>query len=162
MTTALVCQAGKRLVEAGWIAASKVANDREARRLRVMIAAEHYRYVTEERIELLNSLVRRKTENRGMAWFGPSHVYSKIKYSSISVYPEVPPASVLESFEQAKTWGCFDAFGVLYLAAIKDEKPARTDPLLVGAIQGLPVYFAIDQWGSDIELPDLLRMIEQG
>lgn len=120
----------------------------KARKRKLALAYELYRFVRQEQVDKFNAELKKKTgENLGDAW---SQSYQMLAFTPIESYDKVPPDSVLTSLGTAIEHKCFDNFEVAYIKNVKD-------PLLFGRVEGCSDRFFIDQWGDDVKITDLLK-----
>lgn len=128
---------------------------------KMMMAYEHYRAISPEKIDAFNKELKAKTLKKVNAY---ESNYNQLKFVSIADYTEVPPASVLDSLEKAQSLTVnvngekvpvFDKFEVAYIANVKEVR--TPDPLLLGRVENCPDAFFIDQWDDDVKIQDLLK-----
>lgn len=110
-------------------------------RIKLAIAYEHFRYVTQEKVDKFNQKLQTKTYNNGD--------YKRLEFESIAKTELVPPGDVLTKLEEAKKLNCFDEFEVGYIAEVKD-------PIIFGRVKGCTTRFFIAQWDEDIRIEDIL------
>lgn len=119
----------------------------EIRKHKLMIAHEHYRFVTQDKIDAFN---RKLAKESGKNMNDPFNMeYKTLAFSTVGNYDKIPPADVLAEMQVAQDRKCFDDFEVAYIKQVKD-------PLLFGRIHGCPKRFYIAAWDDDIKLSDLI------
>ena len=111
-------------------------------RRKLAIAYEHFRYVTQEKVDKFNAKLHKKTMNR-------QGDYKRLEFESISKTELVPPSDVLTLLEEAKKLDCFDEFEIGYIAEVKD-------PIVFGRVKGCANRFFIGQWDDDVRIEDIL------
>lgn len=117
---------------------------------KLMIAYEHFRVITPQKIAEFNVILREKTEKKtGLG----SSTYDRLAFVPLKSYSKVPPDHVLESLEKAKGHECFDFYEVGVLESVE----VRPDPLMIGRIIGSDDRFFIDQWDNDVKIEDILK-----
>lgn len=119
----------------------------EERKRKLMIAHEHYRFVTQEKIDAFNVKLKKETgKNMNDPW---KMEYKVLSFTSVSDYQSIPPADVLAEMEVAQERKCFDQFEVAYIKQVKD-------PIIFGRIEGCAKRFYVAQWDNDVRIEDLL------
>ena len=133
---------GSRLESLGF--KQVVKKDKEVKTLRrkLAIAYEHFRYVTQEKVDKFNAKLHKKTQKRDGG-------YQYLEFESITKTELVPPDDVLTLLEEAKKFDCFDEFEIAHIAEVKD-------PILFGTIKGCSTKFYIAQWDTDVRIEDIL------
>lgn len=120
----------------------------KARKRKLALAYELYRFVRQEQVDKFNAELKQKTgKNLDNIW---DQSYQTLAFTSIASYDKVPPDSVLTSLGEAIGHKCFDSFEVGYIKNVED-------PLLFGRIEQCPDRFYIDGWDEDIKITDLLK-----
>ena len=127
-------------------AATKIKTAAEKKR-KLMIAYEHYRYVTAEKMAAFQQKLREESYKRSMS--GRSQ-WKELAFTPLDRYTETPPATVLDSLEVAMGRKCFDKFAVAHIVKVED-------PILFGYIEGCSDHFFIDQWDNDVKIQDILK-----
>jgi len=102
---------------------------------KMAIAYEHYRFVTQEKIDAFNQ----KLASAG----------KQLSFTPVKDYSKVPPSNVLADLETAQNRQCFDEYEI---ASIK-KKP---DPILFGRINGCSDRFYVSQWENDVKISDII------
>lgn len=137
---------------------TKVASNLKAlkeKKRKMMLAYEHYRVVSPEKVAQFNEELKKKTQT-GSAYL---REWKELSFMPIEAYEKVPPAEVLEAVEKAQAMEAgngvkvFDAFEVAYIRNVKD-------PIIFGRVNGCPDRFFIAQWDTDIRIEDLLKAHE--
>lgn len=123
---------------------NKVRELKDAKR-KMAIAYEHYRFVTQEKIDDFNRRLREKSKSRSE--------WKELAFSRIEDYDKCPPDNVLDSLEKAQAMKCFDNFEVAYIREVKD-------PIIFGRITNCTDRFFIDQWDDDVSIDDLINKNE--
>jgi len=120
-----------------------VEKDKKVKTLRrkLAIAYEHFRYVTQEKIDKFNQKLHKKTYKNGD--------YKRLEFETISKTSLVPPDNVLTALEEAKELDCFDNFEIAYITEVKD-------PIVFGIVKGCSTKFYIAQWDTDVRIEDIL------
>lgn len=131
-----------RLERLGFKTASTKVKELSAKKRKMAIAYEHYRFVRPEKIEAFNRKLMAKRKKDGS--------YDMLSFTPVENYSEVPPAPVLEAMEVAVDRKCFDKFEVAHIINVKD-------PILFGRITGCPDRFFIGQWDDDVKIEDILK-----
>lgn len=134
----------ERLERLGLKTASKTILELKARKKKMMVAYEHYRFITPEKLQrfqekLYQSRVKGATS------------YRQLAFTPLENYGKVPPEDVLVKLEEAMGRGCFDQFDVAHIVEVK------IDPLLIGRIKGCKDLFHIAQWDTDVRIEDILN-----
>lgn len=118
----------------------------EAKR-KMAVAYEHFRYVTQEKIDDFNRKLREESKtDGGRAW-------KELSFSRIEDYDKCPPDDVLVKLEDAQKVNCFDYYEVAYIRQVKD-------PIIFGRITKCTDRFFIGQWDDDITIDMLLKANE--
>lgn len=128
---------------------------------KLTIAYEHYRVVTQAKVDEFNIELRKKTEKAAedssafssIFTARPVVTYDQLVFVELGKYSQVPPDHVLDALEVARERGCFDSFEVGVLETVE----VRPDPILFGRISGSPDRFFIDQWDDDVKIQDILK-----
>src|SRR5260221_10129166 len=95
----------------GFTQASKNLATKKALGRKLMVAYEHYRFVTPELINKFQDELRKKTyQDKKDRYSYPT--YDTLRFTDVSQYAEVPPAEALEALKLAKSRQCFDYFEV--------------------------------------------------
>lgn len=142
-----------RLGKCGFTRASEVVQAKKILASKLMLAYEHYRYVTQEKLREFNARLKKQTQDRSR-WN-----YQELAFCPIGSYEGVPPASVLDALEKAQALvtplgvKVFDAYEVAYIRHVPD-------PLLFGIVEGCSDKFYIAEWGKDVSITDLLKAHE--
>lgn len=112
-----------------------------------MIAYENFRYVSQEKLNDFNKVLKEKTFDK------KTYSYDSLVFDKLEEYPKIPPQNVLDLLETAKARDCFDTFEVAHIVR-KVETP---DPILFGCINGCKDKFFIGQWDADVRIEDILK-----
>lgn len=115
---------------------------------KMMVAYEHYRFVTPEIIARFNKALQEKTQK--------DYSYDRLKFQALKSYAKVPPKTVLESIKKAMDMKCFDSYEVASVETVE----VRPDPIVFGIISDCPDKFFIDQWDNDVRIEDILKESE--
>lgn len=144
-----------RLAELGFAAASENMEARKALHRKLVIAYEHFRFLTPEKIDAFNADIKKRTlkQHRSAGGWIDRETYDQLLFTDISKYPEVPPADVLDKLADAKDLNCFDRFEIAQIKNVEIKK----DPLLLGVVQGCADRFFIAQWDDDVKIEDILK-----
>lgn len=132
------------LEKLGFKAASEKIKRLAAKKRKLVIAYEHFRFVRKEKIEEFNKKLYAKRES--------DHKYQQLGFTSIEHYLEVPPEYVFDAMIQAVEKNCFDGFEVASIVSIVKVP----DPILFGVITGCTDKFFIAQWNDDVKIEDIL------
>ena|SRR3990172_8936713 len=145
------------LEQAGFVAAAKDAKDSYERAGRLAQAYEHYRYVSQEKINDFNNKLYAETLRRtGKAGKDLVEHYDCLVFDAVDSYPGIPPMEVLESTRQAAGRGIFDTLEVAHVVSVREYK----DPIIFGRVTGCTDRFFIAQWGDDVRITDLVGTSE--
>jgi len=110
------------------------------------IAYEHYRFVTQEKINDFNRKLREESDKNARTW-------KELAFTRIEDYDKCPPDDVLDALEKAHGMKCFDNFEVAYIREVKD-------PIIFGRITNCSDRFFVGQWDDDVSIDDLLKKNE--
>ena len=132
---------------------------------KVVIAKEHYRYVTQENFGRAQEELKKKTFKRTTARIdniddNVIETFCQIACILVENYEGIPPMTVLEKMEAAKKLGCFDDFEIATVERVEKRYKIRRpvpDPILFGRISGCDSLFFIAEWGNDISIADILH-----
>lgn len=127
-------------------AASKIDHLKSLKR-KMMVAYEHYRYLTPEKIEAFNKKLYARTFDVR------TYMYQRLSMTALEHYTEVPPADVLAKLQEALDRKCFDRYEVAHIVT----EVKIPDPLLLGIINGCKDKFFVAQWDTDIAIEDILK-----
>jgi hypothetical protein len=139
---------------AGFGAAAAHTKEVAERARRLVLAYEHYRYVSLEKIEEFKAKLCRATEIPATPQNGYKLRYDTLAFHRVELYTGMPPANVLEAVKEAKARAIFDYFEVAQVETITERKDP--DPIVFGRIEGCTDYFYIAQWGDDVKITDLI------
>lgn len=120
---------------------------------KMMIAYEHFRFVTPEITQRFQDALRKKTLKGDK--YG-NQTYDTLKFQELKKYSKVPPKSVLNSIKKAMEMGCFDKYEVASVETVE----VRPDPIVFGVIDSCEDKFFIDQWDNDVKIEDILKESE--
>lgn len=138
------------LQELGFDQAAHVLTEKRTLRRKLMLAYEHFRFVSPEVLKRFNSELEQKT-SRPRFSDGSGKECDQLKLQNVKTYGKVPPVDVLEKMKSAKDFGIFD----MYL--IGSIERVKVDPILFGYINGCNDLFYIAQWDDDVKIEDILR-----
>lgn len=144
------------LKELGFETASQILAEKKIRAKKLMVAYEHYRFVTSDLIDKFNSDLKRKTYKEANIDKNGTYsypTYDMLKFQAIRTYTEIPPANVLEDLKLAKSRNCFDEFEIAKVQSVE----VRPDPIIFGRIHGCADRFFISQWDNDVKIEDILQ-----
>lgn len=116
------------------------------RKQKMMIAYEHYRFITPQKLEQFQMKLHKQSTSR--------YSYQQLSFTALSEYKKVPPEEVLVKLEEAIGRNCFDHFEVAHIIDVK------IDPLLIGTINGCLDKFYIAGWDNDVKIEDILKAHE--
>ena len=137
----------------GLTAAAEALAATQRRYKKLVVAYEHYRYVSQDKIDAFNERLKQQTIKRiGKQGVNEYHQYDRLGFVALAAYPQVPPESVLAELQVAKERGCFGAFEIAKIESVIEHK----DPILFGRVEDCPDRFVIASWDSDIRVEDLL------
>uniref|UniRef100_A0A6H2A3C8 Uncharacterized protein n=2 Tax=viral metagenome TaxID=1070528 RepID=A0A6H2A3C8_9ZZZZ len=139
----------EQLEKVGLTAAAKGVKDLIELKRKMMIAYEHFRYVTQNKIDTFNEKLKKETLTEDKR----SYSYKRLDFIKLSDYTEVPPQDVISKLEEALSFNCFDYFEV---AKIKDIVEVK-DPIVFGRINNCSDRFFIGQWDNDISIEDIIK-----
>lgn len=143
---------GDRLEALGFKRAATVVKEISARKRKLALAYEHYRFVRPELIDEFNYKLKQKTLGSSKA--DPlDQTYQELAFCNIADYEGTPPAEVLDALEIAQGRKCFDSYEIGYIRNVKD-------PLLFGRINRCGDRFFIAQWDDDVKIEDILKANE--
>lgn len=146
--------------EAGFAAAAGEAIRIADRARRLAQAYEHFRYVSEEKVQAFQARLRASTSSlndhqRAMiAQHRGAHIetYDRLAFMPVEQYAKMPPSDVLMAVKAAKDRAIFDTFEV---AAIETTREVH-DPIVFGRITDCGDRFFVSQWGEDVKITDLI------
>jgi len=139
--------------EAGFTAAAAQAEAVADRAGRLARAYEHYRFVKAEKIAEFNLRLYNETLRRtGQAGRNMNDHYDKLSFTPVEKYATLPPADVLAKVKEAAGARIFDTMEVAKIESVVEYK----DPIVFGRIEGCTDRFFVAQWGSDVQITDLL------
>lgn len=133
----------ERLERLGLKTVAKNLNALKARAKKMMLAYEHYRYLTPEKIQKFQDKLRLNATDR--------YSYQQLNFTPLEDYVKIPPEDVLLKLEEALEHKCFDRYEVAHIVEVKK------DPLLLGIVDGCRDKFFIGQWDNDVRITDLLK-----
>lgn len=136
------------LKELGFNAASAEIDAKKILKRKLMVAYEHFRFVTPDQITAFNHKLYQKTLK--------GYTYDQLRFTPVQQYRNAPPVEVLDEMKKAVGFGCFDSFEVVDIQAV--EK--RPDPILFGLIKGCSNRFFVSQWDNDVKIEDILKESE--
>jgi len=131
----------EELASLGFTKVSSNLKTLSAKKRKLALAYEHFRFVREEKIRAFNEKLYKERKNNGE--------YKTLSFTPIEYYEEIPPDHVLTSLLEAKKIGCFDSFEIASIRTVKD-------PILFGLIDDCSDRFFIDQWDEDVKIEDIL------
>lgn len=140
----------KELEELGLDQAAANAAYAQRQSKKLMIAYEHYRFVSPGVVDRFKEALKKKTLKGSK--YGAS-TYDTLNFTSLQYYPQIPPREVLDALRQAKERGCFDLFEVASIETVE----VRPDPILFGQVMGCQDRFFIAQWDNDVRIEDILK-----
>lgn len=140
-----------KLADLGFTKAAKTYESKKALAKKLMLAYEHYRFVTPAVIEKFNKALEKKTWKKNDST-NRYPTYDQLNFDSIGNYGEIPPANVLEDVKKAKDMGIFDTFEVATIKSVE----VRPDPIIFGRINECGDRFFISQWDNDVRIEDIL------
>lgn len=120
---------------------------------KMMVAYEHFRFVTPEVLTRFKDALKEKTFTKDKNGY---QRYDTLKFEELKRYSKVPPKTVLESIKTAMDKKCFDKFEVASVETVE----VRPDPIVFGVIDGCQDKFFIDQWDNDVRIEDILKESE--
>jgi len=136
----------ERLEKLGFTKVAKELKAKEEFKRKLIIAYEHFKYITPEAIEKFNEELKEKTYQE----ISPGYYkYNRLKFVKISEYDRIPPESVLNKLEEAQKLNIFDEFEVAFIEEVEE------DPIIFGRIKGCEDRFFICQWDNDIKVEEL-------
>lgn len=130
-----------RLERLGFKNASDIIVKAKGIKRKLTIAYEHYRFVTQEKIDAFNLKLREQ---------GSSRRWQMLSFTPMEIYEKAPPENVLQALEEAHRQKCFDSFEVAHIIDVED-------PILFGRINECPDRFFISQWDDDVKIEDLIK-----
>ena len=139
----------ERLERLGLTAAAQNTKTAIELKRKCLVAYEHFRYVTQDKINRFNEVLRKKTETTLNMYY---RNYDQLKMTPLEQYGQVPPANVLDLLEKAQGMRCFDTFEVAKIESVQE----RIDPIIFGRVTGCPDRFFIGQWDNDVKLEDII------
>ena len=139
----------EKLEKLGFEKATEHISKTEDLQKKLNLAYEHYRFVTQEKIDKFNEKIKEetKTENKNQMR------YKQLMFTEIKNYGNVPPPDVLEELEKAQNIGCFDTYEIAQI----EEVVIKKDPILFGRINDCQDRFYIAQWDDDVKIEDILN-----
>jgi len=143
----------KMLQDLGFETASAVLTKKRTLRRKLMLAYEHFRFVSPEVLKRFNDELETKTM-RPRFQDGSGKEFDRLAFIPIKSYKSVPPSDVLVKVKEAKDMGIFDEFLVGHIERVK------VDPIIFGRIQGCADLFYIAQWDDDVKIENILRADE--
>lgn len=145
-------ETAERLKKLGFESVSNKITELKELKRKTMIAYEHFRYVTQEKIDVFNAKLKQETlteDNR-------AYYYKYLNFIPLAQYSEIPPLNVLDKIEETQNMKCFDYFEI---AKIQDKVEVK-DPIVFGRINQCPDRFFVAQWDSDVAIEDILQANE--
>jgi len=137
-----------RLEKLGFKRASKELVEKEALNKKLVLAYQHFKWLTPEDVTVFNEELQKKTLKED----SKTRDYKKLVFITVANYGTVPPTDILEKMEKAIEIGCFDNFEIAKIESIKEVK----DPILFGCIVGCGDRFFIAQWDDDVKFEDIV------
>lgn len=132
------------------VAAAKQVQEVHGRLAR---AFEHYRYVTQEKIDTFMRQLRLSTEKEeGRPGIDLFVSFDTLALVSAEEYHGVPPKDVSLEVTRARETGIFDTMEVAYIETERENH----DPIIFGRVNGCSHRFYIAQWGDDVSINDIL------
>lgn len=145
------------LREMGFESAAKELEQKIEFKRKMMIAYEHYIFISQEVFKRFNDELKERTLKReGKKGINEYHNYDKLAFKKVSEYKDAPPAEVLTEMKIAKDRGCFDTYEIAKIESVHEYK----DPLLLGVIHGCDDRFYIAGWDDDVKIGDILKEME--
>lgn len=138
------------LEKLGFDAAAKMLKDLRARKRKLALAYEFYRFVRQEKVDAFNEALKKKTIKGSEPY---TATWQKLSFTPIANYQHVPPEPVLQDLQAAVNRDCFDSFEIAHIREVKD-------PILFGRINDCSDRFFISQWDTDVSIDDLLNKNE--
>jgi hypothetical protein len=141
----------ERLEKLGFTYAVQQIKAKKIKAKKMMLAYEHYRFVTEEKVKEFN---QKLCNQPGALMY--KYTYQELAFVPVGSYKNVPPPEVLDALETAKALEyapgakVFDSYEVAYIRDVKD-------PILFACIDGCSDRFYIADWGEDVAITDLLK-----
>ena len=175
MNTKALLEQAKAAMEAGFTAAGAELEKKAERARKLALAYEHYRYVSQKKIDdfksrLLQATRRRPTEAEamheattlmlmyqtiGQILSSASDVYDALVLDPLEKYVGLPPADVLATVKVARGRGIFDRMEVAHVEPVATQIH-YPDPIVFGLVDGCTDRFYIAEWGNDVSINDLL------
>jgi len=143
----------KRLKDLGLAVAAQALETEIEFKRKTVIAYEHFRYVTPEKITDFNNKIKEKTHKDHGNGYSTYSTYDRLEFVNLGIYGSIPPENVLQDLEKAKSMNCFDKFEIAKISSVE----VRPDPILFGVIEGCPDRFYISQWDNDVSIEDILQ-----
>lgn len=138
----------EKLEKLGFTTATNKIKEIKDLNRKMVVAYEHFRYVTPDRIDIFNENLKRETLREDKS----AYHYKQLIFVSLADYPKVPPMEVLDKIEQAQELKCFDYFEIAKIEAITEQK----DPIIFGRINKCPDRFFIAQWDNDVKIDQII------
>lgn len=135
------------LEKLGFVRAASQTRELVARKRKLALAYEHYRFVRVENVEKFNQQLKERTIKGNPPY---DAIWQELGFVPVSEYEQVPPEEVLIAHQEAVDRQCFDTFEIGLIKNVKD-------PLLFGRINKCSDRFFIAQWGDDVSITDLLK-----
>ena len=145
----------ERLEALGLTNAAKLIKEEIPIRQKLSVAYEHYRYVTQEKLDKFRQRLEQATKVLlGTNNFGQeTYRVTTLHCTPLEDYESVPPTHVLDAIEEAQRYQCFARYEVLRLK----EETIKPDPILFGVVAGSSDRFFIAQWDHDVAIEDILK-----
>jgi len=163
------------LLELGFTKAGTKLKSKMDLKRRLLIAYEHYRFVTPQVMDRFQAAIKQKTytvtdpcpqchnhkkKKRKCTYCqgtgAREATYDKLCMTPIADYPEAPPQPVLDALKEAQKKEVFDTYEVGKVESVVD----RPDPIVFGRIKGCDDRFFIAQWDNDVKIEDILTKFE--
>lgn len=143
-----------RLKSLGLTTAASELGRQEALSKKLLLAYEHFRFVTPANIETFQKKLEKETvKETGKNQWGIITEHKTLKFTAIKDYPNVPPSEALNALEEAMKVGCFDTFEIASIQFVQKVP----DPILFGRVTGCEDRFFIAQWDDDVKIEDILQ-----
>ena len=154
----------ERLEALGLTHAAKVIKEEIPIRQKLSVAYEHYRYVTQKKLDQFRQQLEQATKvvintDRPGGLYTPgtngqeTYRFTTLHCTPLEDYESVPPTHVLDAIEEAQRYQCFARYEVLRLK----EETIKPDPILFGVVAGSSDRFFIAQWDHDVAIEDILK-----
>lgn len=140
------------LKELGFSTASAKVDQQVKMKRQLMVAYEHFTFVTPQNVERFNKALAEKTRKNHNGY----STYDKLVFIPVAQYAQIPPMDVLQKMKAAKELDCFDLFEVAKIETVEE----RPDPIIFGRVTGCEDRFFVAQWDNDVKIDDILEAHE--